>query len=90
MLDILLKLCQKKSWLRSQVGWIIVQSVEYMKKRSVAERTLSTLVDEGIAKTPEGVGIWIASGTFNTTVQQAAWSRMVQAGAQMMNWFSVA
>ncbi|MCC1790512.1 hydrolase, partial [Salmonella enterica subsp. enterica serovar Indiana] len=31
-----------------------------------------------------------ASGTFNTTVQQAAWSRMVQAGAQMMNWFSVA
>ena len=31
-----------------------------------------------------------ASGTFNTTVQQAAWSRMTQAGAQMMNWFSVA
>ena len=31
-----------------------------------------------------------ASGTFNTTVQQAAWSRMTQAGAQLMNWFSVA
>lgn len=31
-----------------------------------------------------------SSGTFNTTVQQAAWSRMTQAGAQMMNWFSVA
>ena len=60
VLDILLKLSQKKSWLRSQVGWIIVQSVEYMKKRSVAERTLKTLVEEGIAKTPEGVGIWIA------------------------------
>ena len=31
-----------------------------------------------------------ASGTFNETVQQAAWVRMTQAGAQMMNWFSVA
>ncbi len=31
-----------------------------------------------------------ASGTFNATVQQAAWQRMSAAGAQLMNWFSVA
>jgi len=31
-----------------------------------------------------------ASGTFNETVQQASWARMTAAGAQMMNWFSVA
>ncbi len=31
-----------------------------------------------------------ASGTFNTTVQQAAWHRMSAAGVQLMNWFSVA
>ncbi|QDT60566.1 nicotinamidase/pyrazinamidase [Stieleria bergensis] len=31
-----------------------------------------------------------ASGTFNQTVQQAAWNRMSAAGAQMMNWFGVA
>ncbi|OLO04773.1 isochorismate family cysteine hydrolase YcaC [Salinicola socius] len=31
-----------------------------------------------------------ASGTFNTTVRDAAWSRMSQAGVQLMNWFSVA
>ncbi len=31
-----------------------------------------------------------ASGTFNHTVQQAAWNRMSAAGAQMMNWFAVA
>lgn len=30
------------------------------------------------------------SGTLNITVEQAAWYRMTQAGAQMMNWFSVA
>ena len=41
----------------------------------------------------EGYEVFVvtdASGTFNTTVQQAAWSRMTQAGAQLMNWFSVA
>ncbi len=41
----------------------------------------------------EGFEVFVvtdASGTFNTTVQQAAWSRMNQAGAQLMNWFSVA
>lgn len=31
-----------------------------------------------------------ASGTFNEIVRNAAWSRMIQAGAQMLNWFSVA
>src|SRR5262245_59175568 len=31
-----------------------------------------------------------ASGTFNSVVRDAAWTRIVQAGAQLMNWFSVA
>jgi nicotinamidase-related amidase len=31
-----------------------------------------------------------ASGTFNEAVRDAAWSRMAQAGVQLMNWFSVA
>ncbi len=31
-----------------------------------------------------------ASGTFNKTVQQAAWERMAAAGAQLVNWFAVA
>ncbi|MBC3776774.1 isochorismate family cysteine hydrolase YcaC [Pseudomonas sp. SWRI99] len=51
----------------------------------VAFPTLSALA--------EGFDVFVvtdASGTFNNTVQQAAWSRMTQAGAQMMNWFSVA
>jgi nicotinamidase-related amidase len=30
-----------------------------------------------------------ASGTFNAAVRQAAWMRMAQAGAQLVNWFSV-
>ena len=31
-----------------------------------------------------------ASGTFNRAVREAAWLRMAHAGAQLMNWFSVA
>lgn len=41
----------------------------------------------------EGFDVFVvtdASGTFNTTVQQAAWNRMSQAGAQLVNWFAVA
>lgn len=30
-----------------------------------------------------------ASGTFNPTVRDAAWNRMSQAGAQLLNWFAV-
>ena len=51
----------------------------------VAFPTLSALA--------EGFDVFVvtdSSGTFNTAVQQAAWNRMTQAGAQMMNWFSVA
>lgn len=51
----------------------------------VAFPTLSALA--------EGFDVFVvtdASGTFNTTVQQAAWARMIAAGAQLMNWFSVA
>lgn len=41
----------------------------------------------------EGFDVFVvtdASGTFNTTVQQAAWARMSAAGAQLINWFAVA
>ena len=41
----------------------------------------------------EGYEVFVvtdASGTFNETVQRAAWLRMQSAGAQLMNWFSVA
>lgn len=41
----------------------------------------------------EGYDVFVvtdASGTFNTSVRNAALMRMASAGAQMMNWFSVA
>jgi len=41
----------------------------------------------------EGYEVFVvadASGTFNQTTRDAAWSRMAAAGAQMMTWFGVA
>lgn len=46
-----------------------------------------------LAALEEGFDVFVvtdASGTFNETVQQAAWARMSNAGAQLMNWFAVA
>ncbi len=41
----------------------------------------------------EGYEVFVvtdASGTFNKTTRDAAWSRLENAGAQLMNWFGVA
>ena len=41
----------------------------------------------------EGFDVFViadASGTFNEMTQKAAWSRMEQAGAQLMTWFGAA
>ncbi|EQM66247.1 isochorismate family cysteine hydrolase YcaC [Pseudomonas tohonis] len=41
----------------------------------------------------EGFEVFVvtdASGTFNEMTRNAAWNRMSQAGAQLMNWFGVA
>lgn len=60
VLDLLVKLAAKKSWLKPQCGYVVVQAVAQMKKK-LAEATLEKLAEEGFAKTPEGVGIWIAA-----------------------------
>lgn len=60
VLDLLVELSHKKSWLKPQCGFIIVQAVSQMKK-NLAEETLKKLADQGFSKTPEGVAIWLAA-----------------------------
>ncbi|KAK4129009.1 hypothetical protein N657DRAFT_49938 [Parathielavia appendiculata] len=60
VLDLLLRMAGRKSWLKSQCGYVIVQAVSQMNI-NLAENTLEKLSGEGLAKTPEGVGIWIAA-----------------------------
>ncbi|RSM06962.1 hypothetical protein CDV31_008894 [Fusarium ambrosium] len=60
VLDLLLKLASKKVWLRSQCGWVIVQSIEQMKQKD-AEATLEKVSEANLGKTPEGVAIWLVA-----------------------------
>ncbi|EGX90657.1 DNA polymerase V, putative [Cordyceps militaris CM01] len=60
VLDLLLKIAQKKVWLRSQCGWVIVQALQQMDQKS-AESTLKQIVDANMAKTADGVAFWITA-----------------------------
>lgn len=60
VLDLVLQLGAKKVWLRSQCGWIIVQALDQMSQE-LTERTLQAVAEASMAKTPEGVAIWIVA-----------------------------
>ncbi|KAG5998298.1 hypothetical protein E4U43_002456 [Claviceps pusilla] len=60
VLDMLLKLCHKKIWLRPQCGWILVQALEQMTE-DVTKATLAKVAGAALAQTPEGVAAWIVS-----------------------------
>ncbi|KAI0148211.1 DNA polymerase phi-domain-containing protein [Hypoxylon sp. NC0597] len=58
ILDLLLKMAEKKVWMRSHCGWVIVESLPQMGQDR-AEETLRKLADAGLGKTAEGIGIWM-------------------------------
>ncbi|CAJ2501381.1 Uu.00g042340.m01.CDS01 [Anthostomella pinea] len=58
VLDLLLQMANKKVWMRSHCGWVILESVPQMGQAG-AEETLEKLADIGLGKTAEGVGIWL-------------------------------
>lgn len=58
IMDLLLKLGDKKVWMKSHSAWVIVQALPQMGQAKAGE-TLKKLVDSGWAKTAEGVGIWL-------------------------------
>lgn len=60
ILDELLKLSNKKVWLKSQCGWVLVQALQQMNQAQ-AKATLEKLSNAGMAKTPEGVAIWMVT-----------------------------
>jgi DNA polymerase phi len=56
----LLELAKKKPWIREECGWVIVEALAQMSQKQ-AEYTLNKLHDEGLALSPEGVGIWLTA-----------------------------
>ncbi|KAM0253310.1 hypothetical protein ACHAQJ_007364 [Trichoderma viride] len=60
ILEELLKLSNKKVWLKSQCGWVLVQALQQMNQAQ-AKATLEKLSNAGVAKTPEGVAVWMVA-----------------------------
>ncbi|KAI3330867.1 DNA polymerase phi-domain-containing protein [Ustulina deusta] len=58
VLDLLLEMAQKKVWIRSHCGWVIVECLPQMGQER-AEAALQGFSDIGLGKTAEGVGIWL-------------------------------
>ncbi|GAW26991.1 putative DNA polymerase V [Rosellinia necatrix] len=58
ILELLLEMAQKKVWIRSHCGWVIVECLPQMG-RERAETALQQFSDMGLGKTAEGVGIWL-------------------------------
>lgn len=58
LLELLLDMAQKKVWIRSHCGWVIVECLPQMGQER-AETALRGFSDQGLGKTAEGVGIWL-------------------------------
>lgn len=54
----LIKLSEKKPWIREECGWVIAEALGQMSQKQ-AEGTLNVLLEAGLALSPEGVGIWL-------------------------------
>ncbi|KAK5634132.1 hypothetical protein RRF57_009846 [Xylaria bambusicola] len=58
LLELLLDMAQKKVWIRSHCGWVIVECLPQMGQER-AEAAVRGFADQGLGKTAEGVGIWL-------------------------------
>ncbi|OAA80591.1 DNA polymerase V [Akanthomyces lecanii RCEF 1005] len=72
VLDLLLKIAQKKVWLRSQCGWVIVQALQQMDQKSAAT-TLQQIADANMAKTADGVAFWITAMSRYPDIKVKPW-----------------
>ena len=63
ILDIVYDLAKKKPWLREECGFILFNSIPFLKGKDLkyAQLIIDKLLAKGLAKTPQGVAIWIGA-----------------------------
>jgi DNA polymerase phi len=60
ILDVILELGEKRTWLRKECGWVLYNVVEILGKHNDYIQLLVDKISEhGFTKTPEGVAIWL-------------------------------
>jgi DNA polymerase phi len=64
LLVLIFDLAREKPWLREECGWIIYRCIDDLASRKASGEfvtaVLNHLCSSGLARTPEGVSIWIA------------------------------
>ncbi|KAL5621433.1 hypothetical protein BROUX41_006333 [Berkeleyomyces rouxiae] len=80
LLNLLLRLAERKVWLRPQCCWIIAQALEQLS-RDQTQMTLERLAKEGLAKTPDSVGIWLQARKNFADLEVKPWGNPLSAKA---------
>ena len=79
ILDLVFELALKKAWLREECGWVIYKSIQNLKAYSNGIIYAQILVDKmtayGLAKSPEGLAIWLGTLTMfpNVALPPSVW-----------------
>lgn len=79
VLALVFELAQKKPWIREECGWIIYQCIYDLAARKMdakyVEAALEGLCSHDIARSPEGVAIWLAAKDMfpNATFPSKVW-----------------
>ncbi|KAL3460236.1 DNA polymerase phi-domain-containing protein [Aspergillus heterothallicus] len=65
VLELVFDLAKKKPWIREECGWIIYRSIYDLSAQKadskLVEIALQSLCSNDLARTPEGVAIWVAA-----------------------------
>ncbi|KAB8255563.1 DNA polymerase phi-domain-containing protein [Aspergillus pseudonomiae] len=73
LLDLVFDLAKKKPWIREECGWIVYRCVYELSAQNAdakfVESALERLCTNDLARTPEGVSIWLAAKELFPKVQ---------------------
>ncbi|KAL5043349.1 hypothetical protein BDW71DRAFT_210338 [Aspergillus fruticulosus] len=65
VLDLVFDLARKKPWIREECGWIVYRSIHDLASQradgKLVEVALERLCSNDLARTPEGVAVWLAA-----------------------------
>ncbi|KAJ5598224.1 hypothetical protein N7537_008308 [Penicillium hordei] len=79
VVDLVLELAQKKPWIREECGWIIYQCVYDLAARKMESKYIQSALEQlcvrDLARSPEGVAIWLAAKDMfpNVTFPSKIW-----------------
>ena len=60
ILDFILELAKKRTWLRRDCGWILFSSIDLSNKNAdYIQLLLEKIQRSGLSKTPEGIAVWL-------------------------------